>query len=389
LAKSSSIPRIERWMTGLAGIQVRFYVPIIIASLALTALLAVGLSNVRIQSDFTKILPENLPEIVYQNKITDTFGGSDTIFVLVRLDRECASCTGLDDIRDPRVIRMMADLEQSLRGETGVTSVASPASFFQGASNVPATLDGVKLILSRIPGSASGFNRDFSATSIIISASIGGDQQKISKFVDAIRNDIANIEKPPGIVMTVTGTPELNADIFRLLEEDAVNVTLIAGIVILAMMLLLLRSPLRVFQTYTPVLFSLVWTMGLMGWANIQLSVATAAIGAFIIGLGIEYGIFFVKRFEEGLKAGKGIEDSMTVAVAGIGSAITSSGATTIVGFLALMLTILPIIQVLGLTLALSILFSLVAALIINPALMIAEEKLIRRRKERRTHGNP
>ena len=75
------------------------------------------------------------------------------------------------------------------------------------------------------------------------------------------------------------------------------------------------------------------------------------------------------------------------MAVAGVGSAITSSASTTMIGFLALTLTILPIIQILGITLALSIFFSMIATLIVGPAFMIAEEMLIPRMRRNRRSG--
>ena len=379
------IPQLERAMRSLARFQCRFYIPIIIASLSITGLLLLGLPNVRIQSDFTKILPQDMPEIVFNNRISETFGSTDTVFVLVRLDRECTSCTGVQDIREPDIMRMLIDIQDTLQGETGVDSVFSVGSFFSSRDSVPASLEGVKLVLSQIPGSGSSFNRDYSATIVTISASVGGDQGDRNRFSQAIMDDLENVEKPPGILLTLTGSPQLESDIFMLLEKDAVNVTLIAGLLILGLLLILLRSPIRVLQTYTPVLFSLSWTLGVMGWLNIELSVATVAVGAFIIGLGIEYGIFFVKRFEEGLDEGMGPEGSTEAAVSGVGSAITSSATTTIIGFMMLTLTILPIIQILGITLSLSILFSLLAALVINPAFMIAEEKLGSALRKRRS----
>jgi hydrophobe/amphiphile efflux-3 (HAE3) family protein len=381
---------LERAMCRLSRFQCRYFIPIIIISLGLTALLAIGLPDVQIESDFTKILPQDIPVVVFENRISETFGAGEAVFILVRLDKECTACLTVNDIRDPRVIRMLLEIQETLPSKTGVDTVFSAGSFFPSKEAVPPTLDGTKSVFSQIPGSNDLFNRDYSATTILISASVGGGQEKREEFTRSIQDEIDNIEKPTGIVLTVTGTPQLEADIFDLLEEDAVNVTLIAGLLILALLLLILRKPLRTFQTYTPVLFSLVWTFGLLGWLDIALSVATVAIGAFIIGLGIEYGIFFVKRYEEGLKAGFSTERSLEEAVCGVGSAITSSASTTMIGFIMLTFTILPIIQVLGITIALSIFFSLVASILINPALIILEERLVEGFKKRRSNnGEP
>jgi hydrophobe/amphiphile efflux-3 (HAE3) family protein len=384
---AGKVPRLERGLGRLAKVQCRYYIPIIILSLLITAIVALGLPNVRIQSDLTEILPQDLPVIVYQNRISETFGGTDTIFVLVKIDDDCISNNCVKDIRDPGVVRMLKAIEVVLPGKSGVTSVFSPASLFPDQNSIPPTLEGVKLVFSQFPQLEESFNRDYSATLVIISSSVGGEQEKINRFTEAIEDELEDVEMPPGIELSVTGVPQLTADIFTLLQEDAVNVTVIAGVIILVLLLILIRNLLRVFQTYTPVLFSLIWTFGLLGWLDIALSVATAAIGAFIIGLGIEYGIFWVKRFEECRGEGGSIEKSVQTAVAGIGSAITSSATTTIIGFMALTMTVLPLIQILGITVALSILFSLLATLLVSPAFILAEEKLIERFKRRRTEN--
>lgn len=385
---SGRVPRLERAMYRLSSFQIRYFIPIILVSLMLTSIVALGLPNVRIESDFTKILPQDLPVTQFENRISETFGGDDVVFVLVRLDTECTSCLGVRDIRDPRVIRTLIDIQETLPGKTGVNGAFSAGSLFPDRESVPDTVEGVKFVLSQVPGSDELFNRDYSSTILTISASVGGGQEDRQEFTESIQQEIDNIEKPPGVMLTVTGAPQLEGEIFRLLEEDSVNVTLIAGVLILVLLVIILRSPLRTFQTYTPVLFSLVWTFGIMGWLDIALSVATVAVGAFIIGLGIEYGIFFVKRFEEGLKEGLSHEESIEGAVCGIGSAIASSATTTMIGFIMLTLTILPIIQVLGITLAMSIFFSFAAAIFINPALIIAEEKLVTGFNRRRSgHG--
>ena len=48
-----------------------------------------------------------------------------------------------------------------------------------------------------------------------------------------------------------------------------------------------------------PLLLGLIWTLGTMGWLGIQISIPTAGIGAMILGLGVEYGVFMLTRYEE------------------------------------------------------------------------------------------
>jgi len=151
----------------------------------------------------------------------------------------------------------------------------------------------------------------------------------------------------------------------------------VAAVIILILLILIKRSFTRGVLVFTPLVFGLTWTLGLMGWFNIPLSVATVGIGAMILGLGTEYGIFLVERYEEEREKGKNQKDALITALPSVGSGIIGSGTTTIVGFLALLLASMPMIQHLGETLALGIFCILFATIVISPALILLEERSI------------
>jgi len=121
---------------------------------------------------------------------------------------------------------------------------------------------------------------------------------------------------------------------------------------------------------FTPLLLTVVWTLGTMGWLRIPLSIGTVGIGAMILGLGVEYGIFVIKRYEEEKRKGKSPEEILGVVVPGVGLNITGSATTTIAGFLALLLATMPMVQKMGSTLALGIFYSYLGAIAVNPALI-------------------
>ena len=78
----------------------------------------------------------------------------------------------------------------------------------------------------------------------------------------------------------------------------------------------------------------------------------------------------------------------MMVALPSVGSAILGSAITTIAGFLALLLAAMPMMQNLGLTLAMGIFFCLMAVLFVSPVLILLEEKLfVRLENRRKTKG--
>jgi hypothetical protein len=81
-------------------------------------------------------------------------------------------------------------------------------------------------------------------------------------------------------------------------------------------------------------------------------------------------------RYVEERKKGNSQKESLEITVPSIGFAIIGSGMTTIVGFLALSFSIMPMLQDLGQSLALGIFYSLFIAVFIAPAIIVMFEDL-------------
>lgn len=363
---------LENILEKLAKFQKRFTLPIFIAVIILTIFLGIGIKNVKLQTDLTKEMPQDMPIFILNDKITDIFGGQDTVILLIQLDDSLNTKTTIKDIRDPYVIQSIIVLGDILKKESAVDSVSSVAGYFRGKPFY--TIEHVKAILNSKPASKSFFSRDYKSTLMYIKADVGSSEEKIIKLSKMIQNDLNSAPKPPGIKVSITGNPPIRAVIFSLLTHDATFTLTIAALVILILLFIMERSFTKGLLVFVPLALGLTWTMGTMGWLGIKLSIATVGLGAMILGLGVEYGVFMLTRYKEEREKGKSQLDSLMVAVPGIGAAIFGSGLTTIVGFLALTLSILPMMQHLGVSLALGIAFCLIAAVFVAPAIILLEE---------------
>lgn len=127
---------LETNLKKLAGIQKKHTKVLAIAVILITIILGIGLKNLTINSDFRKEMPTDLPIFALNDRISAKFGGQDMVLIAVQLDESVDSKNAIRDIRDPRVIQSLIMLDENLRGETSVTSVMSPASFFRG-ENTP------------------------------------------------------------------------------------------------------------------------------------------------------------------------------------------------------------------------------------------------------------
>lgn len=361
-----------RWM---AGFHVRHYRAFAAFIIFCTLFQVAGIPRIYLETDFSKMMPQDNPAIMLQNRVSETFSGQDIVFLLVRLDDDSTSDNRVRDIRDPRVINMLLSLSGELEGVSGVDSVQSAALVFEGAA-APSDTESVARVLDSIPQAAGLFNRDYSATTVMIRSNVGTGKEKIASLMQEINRDVEDAAKPPGVMITPTGMPTLRVLIAELLINDAVKTILLSSAIILVLLIVVQKSLIQGYLVFNPLVFALIWTLGTMGWLNIPMSLPTAGIGAMILGLGVEYSIFFVSRYKEERGKGEGQENSIYTSLSEVGTAIIGSSTTTMIGFLALLFSIMPMMHQLGQTLALGIFFCVISSLVINPSFIIFEEEV-------------
>src|SRR5205823_11915603 len=88
------------------------------------------------------------------------------------------------------------------------------------------------------------------------------------------------------------------------------------------------------------------------------------------LGLGIDYSLFLVSRFREELARGESVERAVAGSVATAGRAVLYSGATVIIGLLALLTFDITALRSMGMAGALVVALSVMAALTLLPAVL-------------------
>lgn len=376
---------IEKGLTTLASVQYRHYMKIIVASLIITLLLGYGAMDLHFQGNLAKEMPQDLPVFVLEEKIASTFSGEEFMIIAVCLSAETGAKDIPRDIRDPRVIESVVELHERLEAESSIEKVQSVAPFFQ--DGVPDDLEGVKKTLASAPGAERFYNRDFSVMLVYASPIAGLSEEKVKEATEIIHNDVDAITKPAGVDYKITGVAPLIIELLRLMREDMVFTTLVAAAIIFGLLVVLERSLTKGFLVFLPLILAIIWTFGTMGFLGIPVSISTVMIGSVIIGLGVEYGIFMVSRYYEE-RQDKGKREALSIAVSNIGASTFGSAVTTTAAFFALTLAAMPMIQHLGQTLALGIIFCWLAAAIVNPCFIIFEERMLEKVEEWRRQKN-
>ena len=346
----------------------------------ITIMAGLAATNVKSQTSFEKMLPQDDPVVKTLYEVRDNFGGTDIITICIKL-KPSDSSDKVNDIRDPRVLRYIKFLEDDLDGIDGITGINSPVDIIiqKNGGKVPDDIDTVKEIYNSLPDYEKKriFNYDYSMVVINAYTDAGGDQKKLLRVMDDVNERIGDSPTPPGVEVVCTGTPPMRKLMDTLMKESQSFTTILGLIGVLFVLFLYFRKPISAVMPLIPVMIAVVWTGGAMGILGIPLDMATAGIGSLLLGMGIDYGIHLMHRYEEERKKKNSIDKAVETAVVSTGTAVFATTATTVVGFLALVFAPLPMMANLGKVCALGIFFCMVAVIALLPALLVIEERYV------------
>ena len=193
--------------------------------------------------------------------------------------------------------------------------------------------------------------------------------------VHAVRHELARLSAQRDLRAGVTGTVAEAVD-QQQSGKKASTVVAVATIgLILALLLLIFRSPVvallpvlvigLVSQVADGLIASLSDALGL----HVDTTVTTMLI-VVLFGVGTDYVLFLLFRYRERLRAGVDAKASMVQAVARVGPAIATAAGAVIIAFLALTLSSITLFRSLGPALAVAVGTTLLAGLTLVPAIV-------------------
>ncbi len=126
-----------------------------------------------------------------------------------------------------------------------------------------------------------------------------------------------------------------------------------------------------------PLLVGIFWTMGLLYLLFGSLNIFTSMIMLVLLGLGIDFSIHTISRFNEEIATGKSIRESLALMLNKTGIAVLTGGLTTAAAFLTLLIGESAGVYEFGAAAGFGVLLTLLAVFLTLPPLLT-----IRRRKQ-------
>jgi putative drug exporter of the RND superfamily len=208
---------------------------------------------------------------------------------------------------------------------------------------------------------------------------LAGDigQIQANQSVDAVRDIIKKDTPPAGLKVYVSGAAPLASDTLSIANASLNNVTIVTILLIIVLLLLVYRSFAILLVPLASVLFEMlvakgvVSTLGHFGYIELS-SFAVNIVIALTLGAGTDYGIFLMGRYHEARQAGESREDAYYIAYKGVTPIIIGSGLTIAGACYCLTFARLNYFHTMGPAVAITMLFTIAAALTLGPAFLTA-----------------
>lgn len=138
----------------------------------------------------------------------------------------------------------------------------------------------------------------------------------------------------------------------------------------------LLRAPVMALIIALPLLMSLLWTGGVAYLIFGTLNLMTSTLGLVLFGLGIDFGIHFYGRYAEERGGGARIAEAVETTFESTGQAITIGALTTASALFVLAMADFKGFSEFGVIAGIGVLFALLAMTVVMPALLTVLERL-------------
>lgn len=190
------------------------------------------------------------------------------------------------------------------------------------------------------------------------------DDQRKDELTSTISDVLGDAEFEEAEVI-VSGKSVLDLSLKAEMKSSMMMMVALAVLIMFLVLALIFRVKWRMLSLGV-IFVSVIATLGFMGWVSVPVTMVSMAVFPILIGLGIDYSIQFHNRFEE--------EGDIETTSRHIGKAVFVAVVATMLGFISLLSSPVPMIQDFGKMLTIGVFISFLGSLfLLLPTLRAAQ----------------
>jgi MMPL family len=194
--------------------------------------------------------------------------------------------------------------------------------------------------------------------------------------IEGVRDVVTRLKREfPDVNVGVTGKPALANDEMAAAFRDSQRATVLAFALTLALMLIAFLRIGKPIVMLMLLALGLCWSIGVATLVIGHLSLFSVMFISIVIGIGIDYGIYFLFRYEEELFLGRNLKEAIEITAARTGPGVLVGAITAAATFYVLILTDFRGLQELGFIAGTAILLEWIAMFTVFPAALVIMDR--------------
>ena len=333
--------------------------------------------NTRMETDLDKYMPQDHPAFVYSDQASEWFDIKDGIIIAIE---------NVDGIYNTGTLSKIKKLTKDLQKMNEIEK--QDVTSLYTADNIVGTEDGmdVKAFFKRVPKTQEKLDilQEKVRSNEMVYGRLVSEKETVSVIIARINDDVftqefyqeilalaESYEGPENVY--VAGRPIVEGTMAVLGPADMKRMVPIVLTVIILILLFLLRSVKNTILTMLVVLFSTIWTFGLLAVVGIPIYAVFTTIPVMLIAIGVADGIHLFSHVDlfrvENPTASK--IDTIRNMVQEMWKPVVMTSVTTAVGFISLLTSQVYPIKYFGVFTAFGVLAAMLLSLVLIPAGMM------------------
>jgi hydrophobe/amphiphile efflux-3 (HAE3) family protein len=353
-------------LEGLAGKVQTYAAQIVVAVIVVTIVFAGTLPRIKVLTNWEEFYPDNEVAGNFE-EVNANFGKASKYHYIYAEASDGGDVLSPAALRDQYNISLALELPQpNVRGVADVVSVAEfinqgclwllddknilnatdddiefvkdiAVALYQANTSVTLPIDieieEVQMLLATLlPKDFDPSNPMANSTLIVVMIFGAYDEPEYKKISLSVRDTVNDMQ-----FNTIETKQTSGALLTHEVDKTVWNTTMILGIAIFILIIVLLAVSFRdltyVLLPVATLVVVTIWTFGTMVFLGVEFTVVEVAVLPLVVGLGIDYSVHILRRYQEELKKGKDVSAALTQSVKMVGSALSLAVATTIIAF--------------------------------------------------------
>ena len=352
---------------------------IILSLLLATYFFSTNWENIRFTYTEANLLPETHPENIKYKKFTDKFGEEgnlivisvkdSTLFTIEKLNAWNNLSHSFKDHQDVSTVIAFGDLQKLKKNKSSRQFNIEP--FIKDSISSESQLDLLKEeIFNKSPFYDKFLiNSESQAvrTAINLKTEVVNTVKRENFVMSILEPRVKAFEEKYNLDVRISGMPYVRTKYSQTIKAELGKFLILAALVTSIIFFLFFKSFRATIISIFTVLIGVMWTLGIVGLLQYELTVLTAIIPPLIIVIGMPNCIFLINKYQRELNIHGNKQIALEKVITKIGNATLMTNVTTASGFATFITTNSKLLSEFGLVASLSILSIFILCLLIIP----------------------